>query len=90
LPVEYSFDKLKNTILNQPTPQPKNTMTRIQDYVVITSSKGFESLEALIKDNIRNGWQPLGGVAIANFSSTDANGLVNNTTTFAQAMVLYE
>lgn len=88
--MEYSFDNLRNTILNQPTTQPKSKMARIQDYVVITSSKGFESLESLIKDNIRNGWQPLGGVAMANFSSTDANGLVNNTTTFAQAMVLYE
>ncbi len=88
--MEYSFDNLRNTILNQPTTQPKSTMARIQDYVVITSSKGFESLESLIKDNIRNGWQPLGGVAMANFSSTDANGSVNNITTFAQAMVLYE
>ena len=88
--MEYSFDHLKNTILNQPTTQPKKTMARIQDYVVITSSKGFENLEALIKDNIRLGWQPLGGVAMASSSSTNAEGLAINTITFAQAMVLYE
>ena len=88
--MEYSFDHLKKTILNQPTSQPKNTMARIQDYVVITSSKGFENLEALIKDNIRLGWQPLGGVSVANSSSTNDDGTISNTITFAQAMVLYE
>lgn len=87
--MEYSFDTLKNAFLNQPT-QPKNTMARIQDYVVITSSKGFENLEALIKDNIRLGWQPLGGVAVTNSSSTTDEGSIINTITFAQAMVLYE
>ena len=36
------------------------------DYVVITSSKGVENLESLIKENISLGWQPLGGVTAIN------------------------
>lgn len=39
-------------------------MNKILDYVVITSSKGIENLESLIKENIGLGWQPLGGVAV--------------------------
>ena len=41
-------------------------MSKILDYVVITSSKGIENLESLIKENIRLGWQPIGGVAVMN------------------------
>jgi hypothetical protein len=64
-------------------------MARIQDYVVITSSKGFENLESLIKENIRLGWQPLGGVAVVN-PTPDADVSIVKPLTFAQAMVLYE
>lgn len=64
-------------------------MARIQDYVVITSSRGFENLEALIKENIRNGWQPFGGVAILNTEVTN-DGITTSQVMFAQAMVLYE
>ena len=41
-------------------------MSNILDYVVITSSKGIENLESLIKENIRLGWRPIGGVAVMN------------------------
>lgn len=64
-------------------------MARIQDYVVITSSKGFENLESLIKENIRLGWQPLGGVAVVN-PAPDSDVSIVKPLTFAQAMVLYE
>ena len=59
-------------------------MRRITDYVVITSSKGFENLESLVKENIRLGWQPLGGVAVTKFGDTDESYL------FVQAMVKYD
>ena len=64
-------------------------MARIQDYVVITSSKGFENLESLIKENIRLGWQPLGGVAVVN-PGPDADLSLAKPLVYAQAMVLYE
>lgn len=64
-------------------------MARIQDYVVITSSKGIENLESLIKENISRGWQPFGGIA-AVVSPADADGSGAKPVTFAQAMVLYE
>lgn len=65
-------------------------MAKIVDYVVITSSKGVENLESLIKENIRLGWQPLGGVAIINsaVSLPDQPGVQQQS--FAQAMVLYD
>jgi hypothetical protein len=84
--VEYSFNHLKNAFLNNPS--QNNAMARIQDYVVITSSKGIENLESLIKENIRLGWQPLGGVAAVN-SVTQTESQVSNEVTYAQAMVLY-
>ncbi len=83
--MSYSFDYLRSTLLNQPT----NKMARIQDYVVITSSKGFENLESLIKENIRLGWQPLGGVAVVN-PTPDPDPSVLKSLVFAQAMVLYD
>jgi hypothetical protein len=83
--VSYSFDYLRSTLLNQ----SPNKMARIQDYVVITSSKGFENLESLIKENIRLGWQPLGGVAVVN-PGPDSDLSVLKPIMFAQAMVLYD
>lgn len=65
-------------------------MAKILDYVVITSSKGVENLESLIKDNIRLGWQPLGGVAIQNPTADSSDPSVVKPVTFAQAMVLYD
>ncbi len=47
-------------------------MSNIMDYVVITSSKGVENLESLIKENIRLGWQPIGGVAVMGSSLVQA------------------
>jgi hypothetical protein len=87
--VEYSFENLKKTILNQPN-NPTHKMAKVQDYVVITSSKGIENLESLIKENIRRGWQPLGGICIVNGTnnSDEASGI--QPTMFAQAMVLYD
>ncbi|MEO8414043.1 MAG: hypothetical protein ABI472_10300 [Ginsengibacter sp.] len=84
----YNFDYLTNPFLNQ-TNNPTNTMARVQDYVVITSSKGIENLELLIKENIRNGWQPLGGIAAVN-SVSESDASLIKPVTFAQAMVLYE
>ena len=86
--MEYNFDYLKNPFLN-PTNNPTNKMARIQDYVVITSSKGIENLESLIKENIRNGWQPFGGIAAVN-SVSESDASLIKPATFAQAMVLYE
>lgn len=83
--MEYNFDYLKKPFLN-PT---NKKMARIQDYVVITSSKGIENLESLIKENIRLGWQPLGGVATIN-SVSEADASLIKPVTFVQAMVLYE
>ena len=65
-------------------------MAKILDYVVITSSKGVENLESLIKDNIRLGWQPFGGVAIQNPVPDPSEPSVVKPATFAQAMVLYD
>ncbi len=65
-------------------------MAYIIDYVVITSSKGIDSFEALIKDNIKLGWQPLGGVSMINSTSTDADLVVTKSVTYGQAMVKYE
>ncbi|MGH2647825.1 MAG: hypothetical protein ACRDE8_09675 [Ginsengibacter sp.] len=65
-------------------------MARIQDYVVITSSKGVENLESLIKENILRGWQPLGGVSIVNGSNDSAESSSVKPQLFAQAMVLYD
>lgn len=63
-------------------------MSRILDYVVITSSKGVEDLEKLIKQNINFGWQPLGGVTIIN-PSAESDGSINKVI-FVQAMVKYD
>lgn len=65
-------------------------MAKILDYVVITSSKGVENLESLIKDNIRLGWQPFGGVAIQNPTSDPSDPSIAKPIIFAQAMVLYD
>ena len=65
-------------------------MARIKDYVVITSTKGLDSFEQLIKQNIQRGWQPLGGVAIINPAIESTDGTVVKPDAFAQAMVLYE
>ena len=64
-------------------------MTKILDYVVITSAKGVENLETLIKQNIKLGWQPIGGVSIIN-STMESDITVTKPATFVQAMVLYE
>jgi hypothetical protein len=65
-------------------------MARIKDYVVITSTKGLDSFEELIKQNIQRGWQPHGGVAIINPPVESPDGTVVKPEAFAQAMVLYE
>lgn len=65
-------------------------MAKIVDYVVITSSKGVENLESLIKENIRLGWQPLGGVAIQNPIADSSDPSAVKPIIFAQAMVLYD
>ncbi len=65
-------------------------MPRIKDYVVITSTKGIDSFEALIKQNIQRGWQPLGGVAVLYPAVESEDGTVKKPEAFAQAMVLYE
>lgn len=64
-------------------------MAKIIDYVVITSSKGFENLETLIKQNINLGWQPLGGVTVIN-SAPDKDDAIVKPVTYVQAMALYE
>ena len=63
-------------------------MNKILDYVVITSSKGIENLESLIKENIRLGWQPLGGVAV--MSSPAENDESPIKPVLIQAMVKYD
>jgi hypothetical protein len=65
-------------------------MAKILDYVVITSSKGVENLESLIKENIRLGWQPIGGVAVINAAGESSEASFVKPVTFAQAMVLYD
>jgi hypothetical protein len=65
-------------------------MAKISDYVVITSSKGVENLESLIKENILLGWQPLGGVATTNATPDPSDTSVVKPAIFAQAMVLYD
>ena len=68
-----------------------NTMAKIIDYVVITSSKGVENLESLIKENLRLGWQPLGGVAaVLNPTTETSDPTVPKSIIFGQAMVLYD
>ncbi len=64
-------------------------MARILDYVIITSSKGVENLETLIKQNINLGWQPLGGVSVMN-PVAETDGSLSKPAMFAQAMVRYE
>ncbi len=66
-------------------------MPKISDYVVITSSKGVENFESLIKENIDRGWQPLGGVAAisAPVNSSEPSS-PDSQIIFAQAMVLYD
>jgi hypothetical protein len=63
-------------------------MSKILDYVVITSSKGIENLESLIKENILLGWQPIGGVAI--MSSTVESNESLSKQVLVQAMVKYD
>ena len=65
-------------------------MAKILDYVVITSSKGVENLESLIKENIRLGWQPLGGVTAINATPDSSETSLVKPVTLAQAMVLYD
>ena len=65
-------------------------MAKILDYVVITSSKGVANLESLIKENIRLGWQPLGGIATINAAPDSSDASLIKPVTFAQAMVLYD
>ena len=63
-------------------------MSNIIDYVVITSSKGIENLESLIKENIRLGWRPIGGVAVMN-SAVGSDESVSKSI-LLQAMVKYD
>lgn len=63
-------------------------MTKILDYVVITSSKGIEKLESLIKENMLLGWQPLGGIAV--MSSTVESDVSLIKPVLIQAMVKYD
>jgi hypothetical protein len=63
-------------------------MSKILDYVVITSSKGIENLESLIKENIRLGWQPIGGVAVMNTNVESDESL--SKPVLVQAMVKYD
>ena len=63
-------------------------MAKIIDYVVITSSKGIENIETLIKQNINLGWQPIGGVSVIN-AITESDASLSKPVTFVQAMVLY-
>ena len=66
-------------------------MAKVRDYVVITSSKGVENLESLIKENIGLGWQPLGGVGATTVTKDSSDGsMPTPVVIFAQAMVLYE
>jgi hypothetical protein len=65
-------------------------MSKIVDYVVITSSKGVENLESLIKENIGRGWQPLGGIATINATPDSSEPSLIKPAMFAQAMVLYD
>ena len=63
-------------------------MSKILDYVVITSSKGIENLESLIKENIRLGWQPIGGIAVMSSMVESDESLSKQV--LAQAMVRYD
>ena len=63
-------------------------MSKILDYVVITSSKGIENLESLIKENIRLGWQPIGGVAVMSSPVESDESLIKPV--LVQAMVKYD
>ena len=63
-------------------------MSKIVDYAIITSSKGIENLESLIKENIRLGWQPIGGIAIMN--SIIEPGESPGKEVFIQPMVKYD
>jgi Domain of unknown function (DUF1737) len=65
-------------------------MSKVFDYVVITSSKGIEKFEGLVKENIRLGWQPVGGVAIIEPATTNEDPSLSKPVSFAQAMVKYE
>jgi hypothetical protein len=61
---------------------------KILDYAVITSSKGIENLESLIKENIRLGWQPIGGIAVMNSAFESDESLIKPV--LVQAMVRYD
>jgi hypothetical protein len=63
-------------------------MSKILDYVIITSSKGIENLESLIKENIRLGWQPLGGITVMNSPIESDESLLKEI--LLQAMVKYD
>ena len=63
-------------------------MSKILDYVVITSSKGIENLESLIKENIGLGWQPIGGVAVMSTNVESDESL--SKPVLVQAMVRYD
>ena len=63
-------------------------MNKIVDYAVITSSKGIENLESLIKENILLGWQPIGGVAVMSSPVESDESLMKPV--LVQAMVRYD
>ena len=63
-------------------------MSKIIDYAIITSSKGIENLESLIKENIRLGWQPIGGVTVMNLIIEPGEPVGKEV--FIQAMVKYD
>jgi hypothetical protein len=63
-------------------------MNKILDYVAITSSKGIENLESLIKENIRLGWQPIGGVTVISSTVESDESFIKPV--LVQAMVKYD
>ena len=65
-----------------------NDMAKVIDYAIITSSKGTEHLESLIKENVRLGWQPIGGITVMN-SNVELNEPVVKQV-LIQVMVLYD
>lgn len=68
-------------------------MNRIVDYLTIEATDSSQ-LDAKIRSLIEDGWQPLGGVAVAAtiHANTDRKGYTetDRALTFCQAMVKYE
>ena len=54
-------------------------MIKVLDYTYVSTSDESK-IKTLVNENIKNGWQPLGGIAVAN------NG---SKIIFIQAMVTY-